>query len=145
MALTEVNITPLPLPLSTATRLISCTCRSFWDDTLVNTLRITSMGQYRTNSSPQPWVRKPSRILDMALTCLRLGHITLSAHLHRLRLARDPHCPWCRTVEETIEQLLLHCPRFHSQRVLLRHQLCSLDVPTFDLPTLLAAAGIHPT
>ncbi|XP_050706619.1 uncharacterized protein LOC126991996 [Eriocheir sinensis] len=142
MALAEVNITPLPLPLSTAKCLIS---RTSWDDTLANTLRTTTMGQYRTNSSPQPWVRKKSRVLDVALTRLRLGHTRLGAHLHRLRLVPDPHCPWCRTVEDTIEHLLLHCPRHHSQRVLLRHQLRALDVPTFDLPTLLAAAGVHPS
>ncbi|XP_050714195.1 uncharacterized protein LOC126997240 [Eriocheir sinensis] len=93
MALADVNITPLPLPLSTAKRLISRTCRASWDDTLANTLRITSMGQYRTNSSPQPWVRKTSRVLDVALTRLRLGHTRLGAHLLRLRLVPDPHCP----------------------------------------------------
>ncbi|XP_050706209.1 uncharacterized protein LOC126991498 [Eriocheir sinensis] len=93
MALAEVNITPLPLPLSTAKCLIFRTCRASWDDTLANTLRTTSMGQYRTNSSPQPWVRKKSRVLDVALTRLRLGHTRLGAHLHRLRLVPDPHYP----------------------------------------------------
>ncbi|MPC92177.1 hypothetical protein E2C01_087251 [Portunus trituberculatus] len=53
------------------------------------------MGQYCHNSSPQPWVRQQSRALDVALTRLRLGHTTLNAHLHRLHLAPDPHCPWC--------------------------------------------------
>ncbi|XP_050686437.1 ATP-dependent DNA helicase DDX11-like isoform X2 [Eriocheir sinensis] len=144
MALAEVNTTPLPLPLSTAKSLISRTCHASWDDTLADTLRTTSMGQYRTNSSQQLWVRKMSRVLDVALTRLRLGHTRLSTHLHRLRLVPDPHCPWCGTVEETIEHLLLHCPRFHSQRVLLQHQLCALDVPTFDLPALLAVAGAQP-
>ncbi|XP_050723248.1 uncharacterized protein LOC127001977 isoform X5 [Eriocheir sinensis] len=93
MGLAEVNITPLPLTLPTAKRLISRTCHASWDGTLVNTLRITSMGQYRTNSSPQPWVRKTSRVLDDALTRLRLGHTRLGAHLHRQRLVPDPHCP----------------------------------------------------
>ncbi|MPC75967.1 hypothetical protein E2C01_070368 [Portunus trituberculatus] len=32
------------------------------------------MGLYRSDSSPQPWVRKQSRIIDVALTRLRLGH-----------------------------------------------------------------------
>ena len=145
MALSEVNITPLPLPLSTAKRLLPRICRSTWDSTLSNALRITSMGQYRSDSSPQPWVRQRSRVLDVALTRLRLGHIRLNAHLHRLRLSPDPNCPWCRSVPDTIDHLLLQCPRFHSQRVLLRSQLIALRIPTFDLPTLLAAAGVHPT
>ncbi|MPC37789.1 hypothetical protein E2C01_031280 [Portunus trituberculatus] len=144
----EVNITPFPLPLSTAKRLISRVCHSTSDSTLATGLRVTSMGQYRHNSSPQPWVRQQSHALDVALTRLCLGHTTLNAHLcdlHRLRLAPDPHCPWCRSVPETIEHFLLQCPRFHSQRVLLRAQLLAFGASTLDLPTLQAAAGVHPT
>ncbi|KAG0716060.1 Serine/threonine-protein phosphatase 2A regulatory subunit delta isoform [Chionoecetes opilio] len=46
-------------------------------------------------------------------------------------------------VSETIEHFLLQCPRFHSHRVVLRSQLLTLNVATFDLPTLLAAAGLQ--
>ncbi|XP_045107993.1 uncharacterized protein LOC123502793 [Portunus trituberculatus] len=143
MALTHVNITPLPLQPHSAKRLISRLCHSSWDSSLNTALRITSMGLYCSDSSPQPWVRKQSRILDVALTRLRLGHTRLTAHLHRLGLSPDPYCPWCRTVEETIEHFLLHCPRFHSHRVVLHDHLVALGVSTFDLPTLLAAAGVH--
>ncbi|KAG0713272.1 hypothetical protein GWK47_016559 [Chionoecetes opilio] len=145
LALTDVNTTPLPLPLSAAKRLISRVCRSAWNNTLGDALRITSMGHYRSDSSPQPWIRKKSRVLDVALTRLRLGHTTLTAHLHRLRLSPDPHCPWCINVPETIEHFLLQCPRFHSHRVVLHTQLIALNVNTFDLPTLLAAAGVPPS
>ncbi|KAG0719345.1 E3 ubiquitin-protein ligase Siah1 [Chionoecetes opilio] len=116
MALTEVNTTPFPLPLSTATRLIS-----------------------------RPWIRKKSRVLDVTLTRLRLGHTRLTAHLHRLCLSPDPHCPWCMNIPETIEHFLLQCPRFHSHHVVLQSQLLALNVTTFDLPTLLAAAGVPPS
>ncbi|MPC60338.1 hypothetical protein E2C01_054380 [Portunus trituberculatus] len=101
------------------------------------------MGLYRSDSSPQLWVRKQSRILDVALTRLRLGHTRLTAYLHRLGLSPDPYYPWCRTVEETIEHFLLDCPCFHSHRVVLRDRLVALGVSTFDLPTLLAAVGVH--
>ncbi|KAG0727423.1 MOB kinase activator-like 3 [Chionoecetes opilio] len=64
MALTDVNTTPFPLPLSAAKRLIPWVCRSTWNNTLGDALRITSMGQYRSDSSPQPWIRKKSRVMD---------------------------------------------------------------------------------
>ncbi|KAG0710066.1 putative ATP-dependent RNA helicase DDX46 [Chionoecetes opilio] len=64
MALTDVNTLPFPLPLSAAKRLISRVCRSTWNNTIGDALRITSMGQYRSDSSPQPWIRKKFRILD---------------------------------------------------------------------------------
>ncbi|KAG0724160.1 Heparan-sulfate 6-O-sulfotransferase 2 [Chionoecetes opilio] len=145
MALSEVNITPVPLPLSTAKLLIFKKCRSAWDRSLGDALRTTSMGQYRVDSSPHPWIRQTSRVLDVALTRLRIGHTTLTAHLHRLQLTPDPYCPWCRNVPESIEHFLLQCPRFHSHRQLLRGQLIALNVTTFDLPTLLAAAAVHPS
>ncbi|KAG0721315.1 U3 small nucleolar RNA-interacting protein 2 [Chionoecetes opilio] len=46
---------------------------------------------------------------------------------------------------ETIEHFLLQCPHFHSHRVVLQSQLLTLNVTTFDLPTLLAAAGVPPS
>ncbi|MPC81011.1 hypothetical protein E2C01_075611 [Portunus trituberculatus] len=55
------------------------------------------------------------------IACLCLGHTTLSAHLHRLRLSRDPFCPWCKTTPEAMEHFLIQCPRFHSQHT----SLCS--------------------
>lgn len=97
-ALSEADITPFPLPLSTATNLISRKSYSTWDRTLNDALQTTSMGRYRHNSVPQPWVRKQSQLLDVALTRLRLGHTTLTAHLYRLGLTQDPFCPWCRNV-----------------------------------------------
>ncbi|KAG0718925.1 hypothetical protein GWK47_051559 [Chionoecetes opilio] len=48
-------------------------------------------------------------------------------------------------VSETIEHFLLQCPRFHSHRVVLHTQLLALNVATCDLPTLLAAVGVHPS
>ena len=60
-----------------------------------------------------------SRVLNVTLIRLRLGHTTLTAYLHRLRLSPDPDCPWYRNVPETIEHFLLQCPRFHSHRIVL--------------------------
>ncbi|KAG0711443.1 hypothetical protein GWK47_020602 [Chionoecetes opilio] len=48
------------------------------------------MSQYRIDSSPHPWIRQTSRVLDVALTRLRIGHASLTAHLHRLNLTPDP-------------------------------------------------------
>ncbi|MPC62280.1 hypothetical protein E2C01_056363 [Portunus trituberculatus] len=78
-----------------------------------------------------------------AIARLRLGHTTLSAHLHLLHWSRDPFCPWCRITSETIEHFLLHCPRFHTHHTAPRSRLSALAITTFNLPTLLAASGIH--
>ncbi|MPC85344.1 hypothetical protein E2C01_080114 [Portunus trituberculatus] len=70
---------------------------------------------------------------------LRLGHTTLSAHLHRLH----PFCPWYRTTPEAIEHFLLQCPRLFSQHTALRSWLSALAITILDLSTLLAASGVH--
>ncbi|MPC52441.1 hypothetical protein E2C01_046310 [Portunus trituberculatus] len=75
---------------------------------------------------------------------LRLGHTTLSAHLHRLRLSCDHFCPWCRTIPEAMEHFLFQCPCLLSQHTALSSRLSALAITTLNLPILLAAsAGIH--
>ncbi|MPC91638.1 hypothetical protein E2C01_086689 [Portunus trituberculatus] len=71
----------------------------------------------------------------VAIAYLRLGHTTLSAHLHCLRLSPDPFCPWCTTTHETIEHFLIQCPRLHSYRT----ALCSRS------PSSLPWASQHST
>ncbi|MPC82123.1 hypothetical protein E2C01_076768 [Portunus trituberculatus] len=73
----------------------------------------------------------------------RLGHTTLSAYLHRLRLSCDPFYPWCRTTPEAMEHFLLQCPRLLSQHTALCFRLSVLAITTLNLPTLLAASGVH--
>ncbi|MPC59281.1 hypothetical protein E2C01_053297 [Portunus trituberculatus] len=78
-----------------------------------------------------------------AITRFHLDHTTLSAQC--LRLSPDHFCPWCRTIPETIEHFLLHCPSFHTHHTALRSRLSALPITTLDLPTLLAASGVHPS
>ncbi|MPC91573.1 hypothetical protein E2C01_086618 [Portunus trituberculatus] len=79
-----------------------------------------------------------------AIAYLRLGHITLGVHLHHLRLSRDHFCPWCRTNPEVMEHFP-PMPRFHSHHTAVRSWLSALAIKILDLPTLLAASGIHPS
>lgn len=93
MALSLPDITELPQPLSIFKRLIKKECRISWNSILRDSLHTTKMSNYRTDSSPHPWVRRQSRVQDVALTRLSIGHTPLSAHLHRLNLVPDPYCP----------------------------------------------------
>ncbi|KAG0730348.1 hypothetical protein GWK47_028447 [Chionoecetes opilio] len=88
------------------------------------------------HSTTTPRPDQSSRRQDVNKTCRRL-----------------PTCLACpelvpadrRKVSETIEHFLLQCLHFHSRHVVLRSQLLTLNVATFDLPALLAAAGVHPS
>ena len=72
------------------------------------------------------------RVLDVSLARLHLDHhTTLTAHLRRLGLVPDP-C--CSTTEDTLDHLMLQCPRLHAHPLLLRNLLLALNVNTFNLP-----------
>ncbi|KAG0719128.1 hypothetical protein GWK47_051140 [Chionoecetes opilio] len=81
MAVSDVNIIHPPLLLSIVKRLISQVCRFTWDTSLGDALRAPTMGLYRSDSSPHPWKRQTSRILDVALTRIRLGPHKLTQQL----------------------------------------------------------------
>ncbi|XP_063886362.1 uncharacterized protein LOC135114389, partial [Scylla paramamosain] len=93
MALSAINIIPLPFPLATVKHLISHICHLAWDYTLDDVLHITSMGQYWTDSFRQPWIWQWSCILNVTIAHLHLGHTTLTDHLHCPCLSPDPFCP----------------------------------------------------
>ncbi|MPC64964.1 hypothetical protein E2C01_059086 [Portunus trituberculatus] len=57
-----------------------------------------------------------------------------TAHLHHLRLPRDPFYPWCRPTPDAMEHFLLQSPRFHSQHTALCSWLSALAIITLDMP-----------
>ncbi|MPC35035.1 hypothetical protein E2C01_028444 [Portunus trituberculatus] len=73
--------------------------------------------------------------MDTSVTRLKIGHTRLNAHLHRLGMTDSTHCPWCPTQLDTLEHLLLHCPRHHSHHVALLHSLSTIHPhrPTLTL------------
>ncbi|MPD03306.1 hypothetical protein E2C01_098938 [Portunus trituberculatus] len=44
-----------------------------------------------------------------------------------------------------MEHFLLHCPRLLYQHTALRSWLSALAITTLNLPSLLAASGVHPS
>ncbi|MPC40036.1 hypothetical protein E2C01_033591 [Portunus trituberculatus] len=56
----------------------------------------------------------------------------------------NPTWPLSRSAPSA-ELFLLHCPRFHSHRTALQSRLSPLSITTLDLPTLVAASGVHPS
>ncbi|KAG0725911.1 Transposable element Tcb2 transposase [Chionoecetes opilio] len=83
------------------------------------------------------------------VTHWRKASIIKNLTIHDLDNAQYQHDVWNKVIHglesETIEHFLLQCPRFHSHRVVLHSQLLALNITTFDLPTLLAAASVTPS
>ncbi|XP_069180130.1 uncharacterized protein [Procambarus clarkii] len=132
--------TNVPLDLSEILPQLRAACLTSWEVMMEPALRFSSLAGLREDSSPRPWTRHHSRLLDTAITRLRIGHTCLAAHLYRLRLVDSPYCQWCPTQEDTVEHLL-YCPRFHSARVRLQSAVRRLNIPRLTVPVLLDGAG----
>ncbi|KAG0718494.1 hypothetical protein GWK47_052348 [Chionoecetes opilio] len=120
---------------------LQTTCNRHWDTELTDALQYTSLGRIRQDTRTPLGTQLPQRALDTAVTRLRIGHTRLNAHLHKLGMTDDPHCPWCPTYLDTPKHLLLQCPRHHSHRTAL---LQSLSPLLLRRPTLADLLGGSP-
>ncbi|MPC54059.1 hypothetical protein E2C01_047966 [Portunus trituberculatus] len=77
----------------------------------------------KQHCNDSPGLSTAGKASNMAADCR-------NAHLHRLGMTNSPHCPWCPTQPDTLEHLLLHCPRHHSHRVALLHCAIHPHKPT---------------
>ena len=92
-------------------------------------LRLTNLSNVREKNLLYPLnTGINERKLNTAILRLRIGHFGLWQHLHRLKLIESPNCEYCGQIE-SIDHILIHCPRYHSHRTRLRHALFALNIP----------------
>ena len=102
---------PCPLSVEEAKKIIKKAATQSWQmkyDTLKGG---THIGGIKPTLGFWPWAHYKHRAIETAVTRLRLGHVELNAHLHRIGQMESPLCPQCRT-PETVSHYLLHCRRF---------------------------------
>ncbi|XP_069182780.1 uncharacterized protein [Procambarus clarkii] len=78
--------TNVPLDLSEILLQLRAACLARWKAMMEPALRFSSLAGLREDSTPRPWTRHHSRLLDTAITRLWIGHTCLAAHLRRLWL-----------------------------------------------------------
>jgi len=62
-----------------------------------------------------------------------------------MKIINDPLCRWCHIEEETIEHLILQCPRFHSNRTRLKEALRKIKINNPNIDLLSTGADLSPT
>ncbi|KAL1739248.1 hypothetical protein HDZ31DRAFT_25388, partial [Schizophyllum fasciatum] len=69
-------------------------------------------------------LRRPQYSL---LVQIRIGHIGLNAHLHKMKLVDSPNCPSCQErgilARETLRHFLFDCPTYRSDRTVMTRAL----------------------
>ena len=61
------------------------------------------------SKSYQKFMGNLTRAQDSLLTQLRMGHIPLNKHLHRLKKSPSPLCPYCLHTDESVHHFLFEC------------------------------------
>ena len=88
------------------------------------------------------WCRLKSRILDVAITRLRVGVCRLRSSLYSMRLADSPICQKCTlNTEETVTHFLIECPSLTIHRNVLRRNLHSYGILRITTDLLLGASN----
>ncbi|KAF8836316.1 hypothetical protein BDN67DRAFT_884037, partial [Paxillus ammoniavirescens] len=57
------------------------------------------------------------------LVWLHTKHSSLNVHLHRMKKADTPFCPYCPGITEDVPHFLLMCPQYPRKRHILMRQL----------------------
>ena len=79
------------------------------------------------------------RLVETAITKLRVGHVGLKQCMFRFQLADSPLCA-CGEVE-TIQHYVLECPQFNRQRQLMCNSIRALDLKGSDITLKLLLGG----
>ena len=101
-----------------------------WREDREEDLTATHLGKVRTlNNLSMVDTGLHNRKLNTALIRARIGHTEVNKHLHRIRLATSSLCRFCELDDETLEHLILQCPRTFSERIFLNSKLQGIGLP----------------
>ena len=111
---------------------------AYWKEQWLYLTNITGKGLYRRNMMQNFDYNKliyniKSRRSQVLMSRFRIGHIGVREYLYRFRMSEGENCenPDCdrEGVVETIEHLILHCPKYQVERGVLANRLSSLAIP----------------
>lgn len=116
--------------------------RQEWENTKM--IKGKWYGHIQESIPSKPWFFKlkssHTRRFIVTINRLRFGHGKFPAHLKRLNFIRSDICEHCNNEQATLDHLMLHCPAFNVQRLILIDGLLKIykdeDIPRL-LPSLL--------
>ena len=110
----------------------------YWDVEKQN----TSLGLIKPQIGDWLWCRHPNRVLDVLITRLRLGKISLNKYLKKIGACETDLCTLCPSGNiEDVDHFLLYCSHFDMQRNVLVVNLrnIGIGVNNITVPVLLGA------
>ena len=112
-----------------------------WKRQVASSLKGQFLSDTLASPKYRPWLGMKSRMHEVALARLRLGHVGVLHHLHRFNMAESEICEACQ-VPETVQHFLLECERYSGIRDTMKRELLMLGV-TFALGNLLLGGNFN--
>lgn len=82
------------------------------------------------HAEPASYILSETRPTAVLRARLRLNRHHFNEHLHHAgKQAETPFCPYCPSVSESVDHVLLECPQYHAFRQRLRDELIACDLP----------------
>ena len=136
------NITFVPPDPVTISKTIKRTFRTTWKEDSKREIQAKFYGRINPRMENQPMMRDKCRKVDTGITRLRLGHSRLKHHLYRLGIEEDEDCRFCgQRTPETIEHVMLECPRFYSYQTTMKQKLRKENIP-INIETILGGKDL---
>lgn len=142
--------TLFPLHKEEISNILLKNMRKHWQECWIEDMLITGKGKHlgklRDNVLSQTPVDTGSRIADVAIFRLRIGHAAVKQYLHRIKRSDTPYCNECGE-NETIEHYLLECKLYESQRNNFLWKIMTIlkKLPDITLKLILGGENYQPS
>ena len=128
--------TPCPLSVEEAKKVVKRAANTIWQRVYDTMKDETHIGSVKPTLGHWSWSHFKCRAIETAVARLRIGHVELNAHMHRIGQKDSPLCPQCG-IPESVSHYLLYCRRFSQSRSKLTSSLQKLGINTINKKILL--------
>ena len=99
------------ISLQTCKQILRNNYRQEWLQQWASSKTGRSLYEYQQKPNPMDPLRQLERANQSLTFQLRTGHVPVNKHLNRINPLHEPNCRHCNAQEETVEHLLLQCPK----------------------------------
>ena len=136
------NIVDYPLERKEIEVLIEKAAKRQWELRWQIKRRECELGNRKLKLEDWTWCRSKSRILDVAMTRLRVGVCRLRESMNNMNLDTSPICQNCTmNTDESITHFLIECPSLEIPRSILKRRLRDLGVVRLTTDLLLGGSN----
>ena len=142
LAHNSIEIIDYPLERKEIDVLVEKAAKRQWDIRWRINRRECELGSRKLVLEDWKWCRLKSRVLDVAITRLRVGNCRLRYYMYIMKLTDSPICQHCDLdVDETVTHFLIECSSLVVQRNILKRRLSNYGIVRLTSDMLLGSSN----